>query len=131
MTRETRTDLHQTITNTIVAMLEDAQASGASFPWCRQGVTLSRPTNALTQKRYRGINVLTLWCEAESRNFRSGIFATYKQWQELGAQVRQGERSSPIVFYRSYDAKRRRSSPRPPRQAKPRNSGTGCNHTAA
>ena len=101
--RETRSDLHQTITNKIVVMLEDAQLSGASFPWCRPGVTLSRPTNALTKKRYNGINILTLWCEGHERNFKSGLFATYKQWQELGAQVRKGEKSSPIVFYKSYE----------------------------
>ncbi len=101
--REIRSDLHQTITDKIVAMLEDAQASGASFPWCRPGVTLSRPTNALTKKRYRGINILTLYCEGYSRNFKSGLYATYKQWQELGAQVRKGEKSCPIVFYKSYE----------------------------
>ncbi len=101
--RETRSDLHQTITDKIVAMLEDAQATGASFPWCRPGVTVSRPTNARTQKRYRGINILTLYCEGYSRNFKSGLFATYKQWQELGAQVRKGERSCPIVVYKSYE----------------------------
>ena len=101
--RETRSDLHQTITDKIVAMLEDAQATGASFPWCRPGVTLSRPTNALTQKRYGGINILTLYCDGYSRNFKSGLFATYKQWQELGGQVRKGEKSCPIVFYKSYE----------------------------
>ncbi len=101
--RETRSDLHHTITNKIVAMLEEAQSSGASFPWCRPGVTLSRPTNALTKKRYNGINILTLWCEGHERNFKSGLFATYKQWQELDAQVRKGEKSSPIVFYKTYE----------------------------
>jgi antirestriction protein ArdC len=98
-----RADLHQTITDKIVTMLEDPATSGASFPWCRPGVTLSRPTNALTGKRYNGINILSLWCDGHTHNFRSGIWATYKQWQELGAQVRQGEKSSPIVFYKSLE----------------------------
>ncbi|MEQ1717476.1 MAG: zincin-like metallopeptidase domain-containing protein [Hyphomicrobium sp.] len=109
--RDTRSDLHQTITDKIVAMLETAQASGASFPWCRPGVTLSRPTNALTKKRYNGINILTLYCDGYSNNFRSGIWATYKQWLELGAQVRKGEKASPIVFYKSLEVENKDAKP--------------------
>ena len=31
------------------------------------------------------------------------IWATYKQWGEMGAQVRGGEKASPVVFYKEYD----------------------------
>jgi antirestriction protein ArdC len=31
------------------------------------------------------------------------MWASYKQWQELGAQVRKGERSSLVVFFKEYD----------------------------
>ncbi len=96
-------DLHQTITDTILAMLETAQASGASFPWTRPGVTHSRPTNALTGKRYQGINILTLYCLGHTRDYKSGVWATYKQWQELGAQVRKGAKAAPIVFYKTLE----------------------------
>ena len=95
-----RADIHQTVTDTIIKMLETAQATGATFPWCRPGVAHARPTNALSKQRYRGINVLTLWGTADAANYRSGIFATYRQWQELGAQVRKGEKAAPIVFYK-------------------------------
>lgn len=96
-------DLHQTITDTIVVMLETAQASGASFPWTRPGVTHSRPTNALTGKRYQGINILTLYCLGHTRDYKSGVWATYKQWQELGAQVRKGAKAAPVVFYKTLE----------------------------
>lgn len=96
-------DLHQTITDTIVKMLETAQASGGSFPWTRPGVTHSRPTNALTGKRYRGINILTLYCLGHDRDYKSGVWATYKQWQELGAQVKKGAKAAPIVFYKTLE----------------------------
>lgn len=103
MTKPTRSDIHQTVTDAIIKMLETAQATGASFPWCRPGVAHSRPTNAHSKQRYRGINVITLWATADSANYRSGIFATYKQWQEIGAQVRKGEKAAPIVFYKSLE----------------------------
>lgn len=101
--KPTRADVHQAVTDAIIKMLETADAEGASFPWCRSGVAHSRPTNALTKQRYRGINVLTLWATADANNYRSGIWATFKQWQELGAQVRKGERGTPIVFYKTID----------------------------
>jgi antirestriction protein ArdC len=96
----TRKDVHQTVTDAIIKMLETADKSGASFPWCRPGVSHSRPTNAQSKQRYHGINVLTLWAAADSANYRSGLWATYRQWSELGCQVRKGEKASPIVFYK-------------------------------
>ena len=41
-----------------------------------------------------------MWATAASNNYRSGIWATYAQWQELGAQVRKGEKSAFIVFWK-------------------------------
>jgi antirestriction protein ArdC len=38
------------------------------------------------------------------KGFSSPVWATYKQWSELGAQVRAGEKSSPVIFYKEFDA---------------------------
>ena len=95
-----RADVHQSVTNAIIKMLETADQNGASFPWCRPNIGLGRPTNALTEARYRGINIVTLWATAEARNYRSGIWSTFKQWKELGASVKKGEKGTPIVFYK-------------------------------
>ena len=95
-----RSDIHQTVTDRIIAMLETAQKAGGEMPWHRPGVAHSRPTNVLSQKRYRGINVLSLWGAADAANYRSGIWGTYAHWSQIGAQVRKGERASPIVFYK-------------------------------
>ena len=59
--------------------------------------------NAATGKAYRGINVLALWANAEAQDFGHGFWATYRQWHSLGAQVRKGEKASPIVFYKVFD----------------------------
>lgn len=57
------------------------------------------PSNATTSKSYRGINILQLWCSAASKGYASPIWATYKQWSALGAQVRKGEKAATIVYY--------------------------------
>lgn len=74
------------------------------MPWRRvPGAPLWVPVNAMTKNPYRGINVVSLWVDAEEKQFSSNIWATYKQWQELGAQVRGGEKSSLIVKYGEYE----------------------------
>jgi antirestriction protein ArdC len=46
-----------------------------------------------------------LWATAQEKGYKSGLWGTYKQWQELGAQVRQGEKSMAIVFWKFFDHK--------------------------
>ena len=55
-------------------------------------------------KRYNGINVVSLWVAAETADYAAPLWATYRQWQQLDAQVRKGERASLVVFYKQYDA---------------------------
>lgn len=43
---------------------------------------------------------------AQHGNYSCGIWGTYRQWAELGAQVRKGEKSSLVVFYKDLDIDR-------------------------
>jgi hypothetical protein len=43
------------------------------------------------------------WASAEAQHYGHGLWATYRQWQSLGAQVRKGEKAAPIVFYKVLD----------------------------
>ncbi len=47
---------------------------------------------------YRGVNVLLLWGESLEKGYAAPLWMTYKQSQELGAQVRKGEHGSLVVF---------------------------------
>jgi antirestriction protein ArdC len=94
----TRLDVHEAITAKIVAAIE-AGAGDFQMPWHRPGVAFSIPKNALTEKTYRGSNILSLWIDADAKKFEHQTWATFKQWQELGAQVRKGEKGSLIVKY--------------------------------
>jgi antirestriction protein ArdC len=60
------------------------------------------PTNAASGNAYHGINILNLWVTAEQRGYAAPIWATYKQWSEKGCQVRKGERSALIIFYKEF-----------------------------
>jgi antirestriction protein ArdC len=91
--------VYESITANIVAAIK---VGGLEYrtPWHTSGTPLTLPANAATHAEYRGINILALWIEALQRSYVSGLWASYRQWQALGAQVRKGERGSMIVFYK-------------------------------
>lgn len=97
-TNSPREDVYSRVTARIVADLEQG-----TRPWLKPwSVThtagrITRPLRANGQP-YRGMNVLLLWGEAVANGYTAPIWMTYKQAQELGAQVRKGERGSLVVY---------------------------------
>lgn len=74
------------------------------MPWHR-GTGGGLPTNALTGNPYHGFNALALWAGSDLQGYATSLWATYRQWQELGAQVRRGEKAMPIVFFKREEVK--------------------------
>jgi antirestriction protein ArdC len=97
--RAERFDIHQHITNQIIAAIENG-AGEFRLPWHRSAGNIMRPINIASKNAYRGVNVLTLWATADACGYSSGTWGTYKQWAEAGAQVRKGEKAAYIVFYK-------------------------------
>lgn len=89
-------DLYQTVTDNIIAAME--HAGEWKMPW-HGGITMPRNVSG---RHYRGINIFSLWLAADAKDYGEGIWATYKQWAELGAQVRKGEKSTTVMFWKSY-----------------------------
>lgn len=97
-------DLYAEVTNNLIAAIE-SDPGNPVLPWRRRKGALSMPTNALTGKLYNGVNVINLWVCAELTGRQSATWGTYRQWAELGAQVRKGEKASLVIFYKEYDGK--------------------------
>src|SRR5665213_180312 len=89
--------VYDDITQKIVAAIE-AGVGTYKTPWHTGGAAVMLPTNAATHAEYRGINVVALWAEAGSRGYANGLWASYKQWQSLDAQVRKGESGALICL---------------------------------
>lgn len=63
-----RIDVHEEITNRIITAIE--QGTGEfKLPWHRPAGSITRPTNIQSKKAYRGINVVTLWVEAQLKGY--------------------------------------------------------------
>jgi antirestriction protein ArdC len=91
-----RKELYATVTAHVVRQIEDG-AGEWRMPWEAIAET-GQPVNATTRQAYRGANHLWFSLVAQSRGWR-GHWATYKQWQSIGAQVRKGERATQGVHW--------------------------------
>ena len=57
-------------------------------------------TNAVTKNRYKGINYFMLAATTRDKGYKQNVWATYKQWATVGAQVTKGSESTTIIFYK-------------------------------
>jgi antirestriction protein ArdC len=92
-------DVYTRVTEQIIGAIE-AGADAWRMPWHATDSGELFPTNALSKKPYRGVNVLALWAAAAEHGYPSGLWGTYRQWEELGAQVRKDEKGSCVVFWK-------------------------------
>ena len=93
-----RQDIYTRVTNQIARQLEQGVRPW-SKPWSVEH-TAGRITRPLRHNAIpsRGVNVLLLWSEALAKGYAAPLWMTYKQSQELGAQVRKGEHGSLVVY---------------------------------
>ncbi|MGE3829509.1 MAG: ArdC family protein [Parvibaculaceae bacterium] len=102
MSRPEKFDVHQEITDRIVAAIETA--GEFRLPWIKSaGGSMRRPVNIASANPYNGVNIVSLWVAAQAQGYASHLWGTYRQWQERGCQVRKGEKSSLIVFYKKLE----------------------------
>lgn len=119
-----REDLYQTVTDCILAQLEDG-----AVPWVRlwdpnkataTTMAVDLPRNGATGAAYSGVNILLLWDAAQRHDYPTQRWLTYTQARGLGAQVRRGEASTGIVkagtFTPAEERQRARDETREPGQ---------------
>lgn len=84
-----------------------AALNQGQLPWkaCWQR---SRPVNAATGKLYRGVNALYLSYWADELGYTDPRWATYKQAQDNGWQVRKGEKAYRVEYWAYYDTNKKK-----------------------
>lgn len=90
-------DIYQEVTDKIIAALERGV-----LPWRRgwDQVACGAPMNPTTGRVYRGINNLILGLTQDMRFNGDPRWCSYRQARERGWQVRKGETSTTVVFYK-------------------------------
>ena len=85
-----RTNGYRKVTNEIIDRLRCG-----TIPW-RQTWKSGLPTNAVSHRPYRGINVWLL----SQHEYQSNLWLTYNQARQLDGYVKRGERGRKIVFWK-------------------------------
>jgi antirestriction protein ArdC len=96
-----RKDVYTRVTERIISDLEQGIRTWMK-PWSVEH-TAGRIIKPLRHNGapYRGMNILLLWGEAMAKGYAAPVWVTYKQAQELGANVRKGEHGSLVVYANS------------------------------
>lgn len=89
-------DVYSIITERVIALLQQGVVPWQK-PW--QGGQHA-PRNLISGREYRGVNVFLL----NAASYTSPFWITFKQAQELGGNVRRGEKACPVVFWKWLDA---------------------------
>lgn len=90
-------DIYAEVTDRILAALE-AGTKPWEADWLRTG-----PALRISGEEYRGINQILLTMAASGAGYASPTWMTFKQALELGGAVRKGERSCPVVFFKTLE----------------------------
>lgn len=96
--RPDRADVYTRVTDRIVQDLERGVLPWLK-PWNAEHAVgrICRPLR-FNGERYSGVNVLTLWAEAETRGYGCPIWMTFQQAIALGGHVRKGQHGAPVVY---------------------------------
>lgn len=96
-----RGNLYQQITERIIAELEAGRVPWVQ-PWGTARAAIGMPYNAVSHRRYSGLNILTLWNAVVERGFSGHAFLTFRQAVALGGSVRRGEHGVGIIYTRRF-----------------------------
>ena len=99
----TNQDVYTRVTNQIINAIEQG-AGKFEMPWHCKDIAFS-PVSVNGLRPYRGINTIALWATSRDRGYSSGLWGTYKNWQDIGGQVRKGEKSALVVYWGNIGAK--------------------------
>jgi len=93
-----RTNLYEEVTRRIISELEAGR-----FPWVQPWDASAAggpglPRNALTGRRYSGVNILLLWGAAIESGYPSQCWMTFRQALEAGGNIRKGEKGTLVVY---------------------------------
>ncbi len=91
-------DVYDKITADIIKAIESGEAGTWMKPWIADA---GMPRNVVTGNAYSGGNVLVLWFTGELKGYATQEWATYRQWEGKGAQVRSKEKATHLVRWQT------------------------------
>lgn len=92
-------DFRKELTDKIIDLMEHGNALWQK-PWNTEGGDINVPHNPVSGTRYRGSNAIMLMMLGFEAGYRDPRWMTYKQAASLDAQVRKGEKSFTVEYWK-------------------------------
>ncbi len=54
--------------------------------------------DSATRREYRGLNIFILLAANNNTGYQVGCWSSFKQWQQIGAQLHRAEKETPVVL---------------------------------
>lgn len=107
-TPSTKLDVYQIVTDQIISSLEQG-----TIPWQKPWADAGIPSNLISKRPYRGINLwLLLSC-----NYERNLFLTWDQLKKLGGSVLKGEHGHVVIYWKKppkQEAEEKEQEKKPP-----------------
>lgn len=94
-------DYYARVADKIIEKIREGTAPWMKKPWDDGGYG-SLPINPVTGKQYRGGNSLFLMAQ----DYGDPRWMTYRQAESIGAQVRKGEKGTPVIYWKFSEEKK-------------------------
>jgi antirestriction protein ArdC len=90
--------IQELVTKRMIAALEQG-----TIPWRKPWqMSTGQPRSMSTGQPYRGVNVFLLGLTAAEEGYSSPFWGTYRQISDNGGQVRRGQHSTLVVFFKQH-----------------------------
>ena len=119
-------EIYDEVTRTITGLLEEHQKDWQR-PWIAFGLDNDHARNPSTGQYYRGVNQFLLSHKLLKKGYLKNMWLTFNQVKKKGGRVNKGEKSTPIIFYKTayVDGNKKYIAPEKARNMS--NDGTGEN----
>lgn len=97
--RDKVTEIRDTMIQAILARIEKDPLNWTAG-WNKVS---GNPVNGKTDTAYRGLNSIYLYLMSEQHGYNDPRWVTFNQAKALGASIKKGEKSYPVLFYERYD----------------------------
>lgn len=99
------TDIQQDLTDRILSLMANADTWNHFLRNAPKQA--GAPINIANKRHYQGVNVLLLWATQLEKGYTSPNWATFKQIKQAGGNVRKGEKSTAVIFFKTLDVEDR------------------------
>lgn len=95
-----QSEIRDSITQNIIESLKQGTIPWRR-PWRKNSPSyVAVPTNFASGRKYSGINIVILWMADLQNGFETSLWGTFQQWKDKNCQVKSGEKSTSIVFFK-------------------------------